>query len=444
MAARGATDPKRDLPITHATLTPIAGKLGAWPCSVSMPAKVPLSRPQAERRTSDPRVDALEACVLPVLQQQSADLAERWTTQAQSVLLLGGADRQSAARVMDAQGLVGALIAAFASGDSIPKDSVRHGMQFGAAAFARGVSVHHVLKAIDLLMAMMLFALESALGEVDAEFDTNAADGVRLSRRLQRGGALLSLAVTRGYMQAYADALRDRFRHLRHDLRNPLGTIKSVLALMDDDSVPFEARANPAFRGMAVRNANLLEELIADRLGDAVVLPSTVAGQDVSIPAIVHAVRRELRAEAERRGVSIVVEPGGPLHGSVDAAGLDLLLHEVLQATLRECQPGERLHIDVLQTAGRATFAISCESGRSLLRIPGVLERVSALAGQIGATIAAGERTTISVPFRPGGMAPSREHDRMVPRDSAQLSDGEALHDLGGAREGHHGQTSAH
>jgi signal transduction histidine kinase len=412
-----------------------------------MPAETPLSRPQAERRTSsDSRVDAIEALVLPLLQQQAEDLAERWTTQAQSVLLLGGVDRQSAARVIDAQGLVGAAIAAFAGGDNIPKDTVRHGMQFGAAAFARGVSVHHVLKAIDLLMAMMLFAVESALGEADAEFDTNAADGVRLSRRLQRGGALLSLAVTRGYMQAYADVLRDRFRHLRHDLRNPLGTIKSVLALMDDDSVPFEARANPAFRGMAARNASLLEELIADRLGDAAVLPSTIAGQDVSIPAIVYAVRRELRTEAERRGVSIVVEPasGGPLQGWVDAAGLDLLLHEVLQAILRECQLGERLRIDVLLTAGRVTLAISCESGYSPLRVPGVLERLSALAGQIGATIAAGERTTVSVPFRPGGMAPSREHERMVPRDAVQLSDGETRHDLGGAREGHHGQTRAY
>jgi signal transduction histidine kinase len=406
---------------------------------------MPLSRPQAERRTSDPRVDAIEALILPLLQQQAEDLAERWTTQAQSVLLLGGTDRQSAVRVMDAHGLVGALIAAFTGGDGISEDAVQHGMQFGIAAFARGVSIHHVLKAIDLLMAMMLFAVESALGEVDYEFDTNAADGVRLSRRLQRRGALLSLAAMRGYMQADADALRDRFRHLRHDLRNPLGTIKSVLALMDDDSVPFEARANPAFRGMATRNASLLEELIADRLGDAAVLPSTIAGQDVSIHAIVYAVRRELRTEAERRGVTIdVVEPGGPLHGRVDAAGLDLLLREVLQAILQESKPGERLRIDSLQTAGRATLAISCESGHSLLRGPGVLERLSALAGQIGATIAAGEPTMVSLPFRPVGMAPSREHDRVVLRDSAQLSDGEVRHDLGGAREGHHGQAGAH
>ena len=403
---------------------------------------MPLSSHRAELRTSDPRVDAIEALVLPLLQQQAGDIAERWTTQARSVLLLDGTDHQAAARVINARGLVESLTS-FTSGDGASEDAIGHGMQFGIAAFARGVSMHHVLKAMDLLMAMLLFAVESALGQVDSALATNAADGVRLSRRLQRRGTLLSLAATRGYMQAYADTLRDRFRHLRHDLRNPLGTIKSVLALMDDDSVPLEARVNPTFRGMATRNAKLLEELIADRLGDAVVLLPAIAGQNVSVHAIACAVRRELRTEAERRGVTVVVEPGGP-HGNLDAAGLDLLLREVLQATLQECEPGDQLHIDFLQAAGRATLAISCESGRSALRAPGVLERLSALAGQIGATITAGERTIVSIPLRPGTMGPSTERERTMPRDADELGDGETRHDLRSARESHHGQTGAH
>jgi signal transduction histidine kinase len=381
--------------------------------------------------------------VLPLLQQQAGDLAERWTTQARSVLLLDGTDRQSTPRAFDARGLVEALIAGFAGGEGASEDAIGHGMRFGGACFARGVSIHHVLKAIDLLMAMLLFAVESALDQFDGALAANAADGVRLSRRLQRRGALLSVAATRGYMQAYADALRDRFRHLRHDLRNPLGTIKSVLALMDDDSVPLEARVNPTFRGMATRNARLLEELIAERLGDTVALLPTVAGQDVSVRAIACAVRRELRSEAERRGVTIVVEPGGP-HGWLDAAGLELLLREVLEATLQECEPGERLHIDFLQATGRAMLTLSRESGYLALHAPHVLERLSALAGQIGATITAGERTTVSIPLRPGGMAASTERERTVSRDSGELSDGEVRHDVRSAREDHHGQAGAH
>src|SRR5687767_3420429 len=356
---------------------------------VTLPSDPPRSTDRVEPHAADAQPgDALHDLVLTLLRPRAADLAERWTAQARSVLLLDRTDGRNSELMVDAEGLVEALVGGSSGGEGIPEGAIGQGLRFGADAFARGVSLHHVMKALDLLASMTLYVMESALERSDVSA-ASAADGVRLARRLQRRSALLSLAATRGYMQAYADTLRDRFRHLRHDLRNPLGTIKSVLSLMDDDSVPLEARVNPTFRGMATRNARLLEELIAERLGDAVALLPTVAGQDVSVRAIACAVRRELRAEAERRGVTIVVEPGGP-HGWLDAAGLDLLLREVLEATLQECEPGEQLHIDFLQAAGRATLTVSCESGYIALHAPQVLERLSALAGQIGATITAG------------------------------------------------------
>jgi signal transduction histidine kinase len=411
------------------------------PRTVSLPADTPLSTDRAERRTSDPRADALEMLVLPLLQEQAGDLATRWTNQARSALSINSADGQDAGQEWsEAHGLVEALIGSSANGGG-GEDSTGQAIRFGTTAFARGVSVHHVLKALDLLMAMTLFAMESVLDELDETQDMNAADGVRLSRRLHRRGALLSLAATRGYMQAYTDTLRDGFRHLRHDLRNPLGTIRSVLALMDDDSVPLEARVNPNFRAMATRNAKSLEELITDRLGDTTALLPTVAGRDVSVRAIVCAVRRELRAEADRRRVTISVEEGGP-HGWLDAAGLELLLHEVLHATLQECDPGEQLHVDFDRAPGHAAVTISRKSGRGPLR-ESVVARLSALARQIGATVAAGERMLVTIPLQARETAPT-ERERLVPRDTEELSDREARHDVGGAREGHHGQTRAY
>ena len=388
----------------------------------------------------DPNADALERLVLPLLRRQAGDLAERWTAQARRTQLLSDTGSQDAAT--EAHGLVETLIAGLANGNDGSDDTIGRAMRFGAAAFTRGISVHHVLKALDLLMAMTLFAMESVFGQIEESAATTAADGVRLARRLQRRGALLSLAATRGYMLAYSDALRDRFRHLRHDLRNPLGTIKSVLALMDDDSVPLEARVNPSFRAMATRNARSLEELIAERLGDVAALLPSVAGQDVSIRTIACTARRELRAEAERRGVTVSVEEDGP-HGRLDASGLELLLREVLQATLQECEPGEQLHVDFDRTVGQATVIISRESGRSPLR-EDAFERLRTLAKQIGATVSAGERTLVSIPFRAPETELSAERVRSVPGNSDELGDGEARHDVRGAREGHHGQAGAH
>ena len=402
-----------------------------------------LSTDRAERRVSESRADAVEARILPLLRQQAGDLAERWAARSRSTLLLDQKDDGDALQLADSQGVVEALIADFASADNASEDLIGHGLRFGSTAFAHGVSIHHVLKALDLLMAMTLFAIESTLGQLEDAPATTAADGIRLSRRLQRRGALLALAATRGYMHAYVETLRDRFRHLRHDLRTPLGTIKSVLALMDDDSVPLEARGDPSFRAMATRNAKSLEDLIGVHLGDVVTLLPTAAGQDVSVRAIACAVRRELRAEAERRGVTVSVEQGGP-HGRLDAVGLELLLCELLGAILQECEPGERLHIAFDRSLGHVIVMLSREPARPAVHDLPSLERLSTLAAQVGATITPGERIVVSIPLRPGEVSSTVERARSVPRDADELREGQQRHDVRSARESHHGQSGAH
>jgi signal transduction histidine kinase len=388
--------------------------------------------------------DAVQHAVLALLRPEASDLAARWTTQAGTLLLHARTTDDVSEPMVDARELVDALIGGSSGGDTMPESSIGHGLQFGAEAFTRGLSLHHVIKSLDLLAAMTLYAMESALERRPIPAAT-AADGIRVARGLQRRSALLSLAATRGYMQAYSDALRDRFRHLRHDLRNPLGTIKSVLALMDDDSVPLEARVNPNFRAMATRNAKSLEELIADRLGDAAGLLPVVSGHDVSVRTIACAVRRELRADAERRGVRILVDQGGP-RGQLDAAGLELLLRGTLQAVLQECVSGEQLQVEFEQTAGRAIVIVSRDSGHPPIRDPEVLQRLGALAAQIDASIVAAERVQVSFHYRAGdnGRAQGTERERTVPRQSGALGDGEARHDVRGPSEGHHGQAGAH
>ena len=412
---------------------------------VTLPPDTPLSPDRAEPRASDVRPgEALHDLALVLLRPRASDLAERWTAQVRSLLLLDRTDGRKPEPMIDAEGLVDALVGGFDGGESISESAIGLGLQLGANAFARDVSLHHVMKALDLLAAMTLYAVESALERPEAP-TASAADGVRLARRLQRRGALISLAATRGYMQAYSDALRDRFRHLRHDLRNPLGTIKSVLALMDDDSVPLEARVNPSFRGMATRNAKSLEDLIAERLSDAAALLPVVTGHDVSIRAIACAVRRDLRAEAARRGVSILVGPGEP-QGQLDVAGLELLLRGTFQAALQECRSGEQLNVEFEQAPGRASVILSHDAGQPPIRDAKALERLATLARQIGFTLTAADRVLVSIQFHPGdvGLARAPERERSVARESGGLGDGEARHDVRGAREGQHGQAGAH
>jgi hypothetical protein len=108
----------------------------------------------------------VQARILPLLRQQAADLAERWAARARSTLLLDQKNERDALQLADSRGVVEALIADFAGGDNASEDLIGHGMRFGGTAFAHGVSIHHVLKSLDLLMAMTLFAMESALGHL--------------------------------------------------------------------------------------------------------------------------------------------------------------------------------------------------------------------------------------------------------------------------------------
>jgi len=387
---------------------------------------------------------ALQAALYEVLRAQAADLASRWRTQSREILLLDAPsdDRAGVAPDIDvAQDLTNALLAAFAVSDEKSEAAaVATGLQFGVEAFARGASLHHTVKAVNVLITMVMRATE--LGTADMPSGGSVADGVWLAQRLQGHAGLLSLAVIRGYTQAQGDTLRDRFRHLRHDLRNPLGTIKSVLALMDDESVPPEARANANFRAMAKRNARSLEEMIADRLGDTTVPWPAMVDRDVSVQAVAESVHRGLRSEAERRGVVILID-ATDLRGRFDVPGLELLLQAVLEAALQESRTGEQLRVRFNEIdEGRVAISLSHESGHAPIERRDAVDRLAALARNIGASAALADPIVISLPMHGGDRRTQIVSDRQVSGEKIGLSVAETTHNLRGAREDDHGQAS--
>lgn len=364
------------------------------------------ARPHEGATVESPSFVELRLLVASRLERQAEDLAARWARQARNVTLRedtaspDGPGEEARAMVP----LVRSLAASLASDGATADDAVALGLAFGIEAFESGASLHHTLKGLDLLAAMMMYAVEHAV-TVPADRPAAApvasvADGVRLCRRLQQATSLLSLAVTKGYTQAVSDGLRDRFRMLRHDLRNPLGTIKSVLALMDDETVPADARAHPRFRAMAERNARSLDELIVARLSDAAALLPALSHQRVSLRVIACGVRRDLRAEAEARDTSVLVADART-RVCVDAVSLELLLHTLLHAALQESSEGDELSIDFgVATADRATLTLVRTPAGPPLVDAGSIDRVSALAARIGATMTFGETVVVSVPIR--------------------------------------------
>ncbi len=227
--------------------------------------------------------------------------------------------------------LVRALAQAPCGGVAWRDEIMRAGWQLGTDANARDGSLHHLLRAFDTLGDVLLAESQTILEDVG---DGRAADGIVVARRLARAVALLRLAATRGYMQSLGGALRDRFRAIRHDIRNPLGTIANAVALMSDETLPPETRTSPRVRAMVARNARSIDDLLRTTLGDSAATLPALADQPGTLRAVACSVKAELAHEAAQQGVEIVV--GDSLPGAlIESAAVELVLTSVILAMLR-------------------------------------------------------------------------------------------------------------
>jgi signal transduction histidine kinase len=216
------------------------------------------------------------AFVLETLTRRSAEVGRWWWEQT----------RLGAPEVGEL--LIRSLLDAAAArsrGDGAPwaDAATRAGHTIGAEAHECSASLQGMLKELDLLIATLL---ETA-AEAAAAYAGDAAghEGLELAHRLTDAASLVRLAATRGYTEAVEDELRDRYRAIRHDLRNPLGTIKSAVALLTDESVPVETRLSPRVRAMVVRNASSLDQMIGAALSDAAARLPAFASPRESAPA---------------------------------------------------------------------------------------------------------------------------------------------------------------
>jgi signal transduction histidine kinase len=234
-------------------------------------------------------------------------------------------------------------------------DVMRLGWAAGGAAYAAGHSVHHVARDADLLLAVILADVERTLADVPPGPGAAAVDGVAVARRLQRAVGRYAQAALSGFVHALLRGLRERYRLLRHDLRNPLGTIRSALSLMEDESVPVETRQGPNIRAMVARNAGSLDRLIARRLDDAsaaalLAPPYTVRVRDVALAA-----RREVREAARLAGCEVTVDVPDDAPSRVDGAALELTLTTLLLAALSRASAGDRVYVRCADRVDLAT-----------------------------------------------------------------------------------------
>jgi hypothetical protein len=280
--------------------------------------------------------DRLADRIAGALSGDVAALAARWAQQVHSVAPRPGGQRAEPA---DVEPVVHALICHLRGEPSCQEAVAHSGWDYGIAAYMAGTSLHAMLKEVDLLTSMVLYACERAVSEVSGEREAagepgpGATDAMGLARRLHLASSLLRLAAAKGFTHDYLGDLQAHYRTLRHDLRNPLGTIKSAVSLMEDESIPAELRNSPRYRAMVSRNATSLDSLIGDNLSDAQAQVPAFARTEVSLEQIACAVRRDLRAEAEAAKCHIEVTGSLP-PVLADSTHFELVLKSVVAAAL--------------------------------------------------------------------------------------------------------------
>jgi signal transduction histidine kinase len=356
-------------------------------------------------------VSKLAEQVAAKLRVEAADLTERWKAQARSHAPRGGDDTEPSEvqpETTNAQTIVDALADAVTGGASWQTDLMRRSWDLGSIAHHAGVTLHYMLKEVDLLMAMVLYAGERALEGLEG----SPAEGMQVARRLHEAGSLLRLTAAKGFTHSYLDALRDRYQTLRHDLRNPLGTIKSAISMMDDQSVSVELRTDPRFRVMVTRNATSLDGMIGTGLSDDAAHELAFSRQRISLRDIAIAVRRDLRERSAEVSCSIEISEGLPMI-SADPMGFELMLKAVLVTLLGQLPPGSTIRVEEAEVKDRsAVVKVVYERPDGVEDPPGTLVLASELSEQTGVRIWAAGPVFLEVPGVPVQLADDRPSRR--------------------------------
>lgn len=335
------------------------------------------------------------------LRTEAPELTARWKSQARSHaprVAPSGAAAVPELEDSDARTVVDAIADAVDGGSSWQTDLMRRSWEMGAVAHHAGVTLHYMLKEVDLLLAMVLYSAEQGLEGAEG---ASPAEGMRVARRLHEAGSLLRLTAAKAFTHSYLKALRDRYQTLRHDLRNPLGTIKSAISMMDDLTVPLELRTDPRFRVMVTRNASSLDGLISAGLGDDAAHELAFSRQRISLRDIALAVRRDLRERSIATTCPIEVSETLPLI-SADPMGFELMLKAVLVSLLGHLPPGSTIRIDEGEIKDRSVVVrVAYERPEIAEAVPGMIALASELSAQTGVRIWAAGPVFLEVPGIP-------------------------------------------
>lgn len=258
------------------------------------------------------------------------------------------------------------------------------GWQMGATAFAEHASLQELVARLAALQHRALALDLERAGAGDA-IERRAA--LAAASRVCDAAALLQGAAVQAFSLAALRALEGRAREVRHEMKNPIGTIRNALTMLTEDSAApaggDRSGDSRQLHAIALRGTTLLETLVRDRLGGANAAEALLGG---AVPAddVVGRVLRALAARASASGVQLSagktapaasVRPGHP--------GLELVLRSLVVAAARSAVAGESVRVDIDAVPGaRIRFVVRADQlSRPVPDLSDAARELAALAG---------------------------------------------------------------
>ncbi len=224
---------------------------------------------------------------------------------------------------------------------------------------ARGQAVRADL---DLVLAdLVLRARADSSPADDAEITT--ADGGSLAvgavALAEPAGTVVLTLRDVTQERALARTRRDLVANVSHELRTPVAAIRGFLELMEDDSVPPDARRE--FVGLMSAEAARLQRLVDEQLQlarlDAGALP--MRREQMDLAAVVRVASRPRAVLAEREGLSLSVEAATPVPMDGDPERLEQLLLILLDNAARHTPPGGVITVTARVEGGDAVMSVT-------------------------------------------------------------------------------------
>ncbi len=159
--------------------------------------------------------------------------------------------------------------------------------------------------------------------------------------------------------RALARTRRELVANVSHELKTPVAAIRGFLELMEDESMPAEARQE--FLGLMNSEAARLQRLVDEQLQlarlDSGGLP--LERQHIDLSSVVRDAARPRAVLAAREGVDLRVEAPGPVPMDGDPARLEQVLLILLDNAARHTPAGGAITVTVHADGGDAVMAVA-------------------------------------------------------------------------------------